>query len=112
MTEIYNKYSEYGFEILAFPCNQFLNQEPYDDAWIENFARGKYGAKYPMFHKIDVNGDNAHDVFRFLRRHSSLYNNSTGQVGDISWNFGKFLVDINGQVISYHAPNANLPAIT
>jgi glutathione peroxidase len=112
MTDIYTKYSEYGLEILAFPCNQFLNQEPYDDAWIENFARGKYGAKYPMFHKIDVNGDNAHDVFRFVRRHSSLYNNQTGVVGDISWNFGKFLVGQDGQVISYHLPNADLAAIT
>ncbi len=65
-----------------------------------------------MFHKIDVNGDNAHDVFRFLRRNSTLYNSTTGEVGEISWNFGKFLVDPNGHVISYHLPNANLTAIT
>jgi glutathione peroxidase len=95
MTEIYDKYSDKGFQIIAFPCNQFAYQEPYDDAWIKAFAQS-YGARYPLFHKIDVNGDNAHDVFRFVRRHSSLYDPKTNEVGEISWNFGKFLVDING----------------
>ena len=88
-----------------------MNQEPYEDAWIKKFAQS-YGATYPLFHKIEVNGDNAHDVFRYVRRNSKLYDAATNTVGEISWNFGKFLVGEDGKVIDYYLPNANLPEIT
>ena len=62
-----------GFEVMAFPCNQFGGQEPGTAQEIEEFARGKYGAKFTIFEKIEVNGSNCHPIYNYLRTHSSLY---------------------------------------
>jgi len=87
---LYDKYHSQGFEILAFPCNQFGNQEPGTEAQIKEFV-SQYGVSFPMFSKINVNGDSAHPLFVFLR--GAL----PGTLGDsIKWNFTKFLCDANG----------------
>ena len=89
-----------GFSVIAFPCNQFGAQEPGTDAEILEFATSKYDATFPMFSKIEVNGDNACDLYRWLR---------TEQPGDgdsdaITWNFEKFLVNRDGQVVARFNP--------
>jgi len=82
--------------VLAFPCNQFGAQEPGSDAEILEFATSKYGVTFPMFSKIEVNGDGACDLYRWLRE-------STGGA-DITWNFEKFLVGRDGTVIERFDP--------
>ena len=85
-----------GFQVLAFPCNQFGSQEPGTPAEIEAFARGKYGAEFPIFEKIEVNGPNCHPVYNYLRTYSSLYMKDKKVASEIPWNFAKFLVDSKG----------------
>ena len=89
-----------GFAVLAFPCNQFGAQEPGTDAEILEFATSKYDATFPMFSKIEVNGDNACELYRWLRAEQP------GSAGSdaITWNFEKFLVDRNGQVVARFGP--------
>jgi len=85
---MYNKYNDQGLEILAFPCNQFGGQEPGSDADVKRFAEG-YGAKFPIFSKIDVNGPGTHPFY------ASLKSTAGGGIlgNDIKWNFGKFVID-------------------
>ncbi len=87
-----------GFEILAFPCNQFGGQEPGSNDVIRDTARA-YGAEFRFFDKIDVNGPRAHPLYRFLKQRA------TGVLGQgIKWNFTKFLVDRNGQPVRRYGP--------
>src|SRR3954453_19893608 len=96
---LHRELSPRGFAVLGFPCNQFGNQEPGDAAQIEQFCSRNYAVTYPMFAKIDVNGNNAHPLFRYLTNaRSSLLGPS------IKWNFTKFLVDRTGKVVARHAP--------
>jgi len=96
-----------GFSVLGFPCNQFGGQEPGDAAQIEQFCTGNYAVSFPMFAKIDVNGDNAHPLFAYLK------NAKSGLLGSsIKWNFTKFLVDRSGKVVARHAPTARPEALT
>lgn len=89
-----------GLRILAFPCNQFGSQEPGTNEEIKEFAQGKYGAKFDLFAKIDVNGNNAHPLWKYLqtKQKGTMWN-------AIKWNFSKFLIDKNGQPVSRYAPN-------
>ncbi len=97
--DLYEKYQAQGFEILDFPCNQFANQAPGDDGEIHSFCTGRYGITFPQFSKIDVNGKNESPLFRYLKSQKS------GIMGrNIKWNFTKFLVDKNGNVIDRFAP--------
>jgi glutathione peroxidase len=90
-----------GFAVLGFPCNQFGGQEPGDAAQIEQFCSTNYAITFPMFAKIDVNGDKAHPLYKFLK------NEKSGLLGSsIKWNFTKFLVDRSGKVVARHAPTA------
>jgi glutathione peroxidase len=90
-----------GFSVLGFPCNQFGGQEPGDSRQIEQFCSTNYAITFPMFAKIDVNGDNAHPLYQYLKSAKS------GLLGpSIKWNFTKFLVDRAGRVIARHAPTA------
>lgn len=100
MEEIYRQYKDQGLEILAFPCNQFGAQEPGDAEEIKNFCSLNYDVSFPMFHKVDVNGDNTAPVFSFLKE--SL----PGILGSkaVKWNFTKFLVDKNGNPKARYAP--------
>jgi glutathione peroxidase len=81
--------------VLAFPCNQFGNQEPGTDTEILEFATSKYDATFPMFSKIEVNGDGACELYQWLK---------SEQPGDITWNFEKFLIDRDGKVVARYAP--------
>ncbi|CAL0326884.1 unnamed protein product [Lupinus luteus] len=94
LTELYSKYKDKGFEILAFPCNQFLNQEPGSSQDAHEFACTRYKAQYPVFAKIRVNGQAAAPVYKFLKAHKSGFLGSS-----IKWNFTKFLVDNEGHVL-------------
>lgn len=86
--------------VLAFPCNQFGAQEPGSDAEILEFARSKYQVNFPIFAKIEVNGDAAAPLYRFLREGAPEEDGST----EITWNFAKFLVDAQGQVRKRWSP--------
>lgn len=98
---LYQKYHERGFEILGFPCNQFGKQEPGDSTEIGAFCQRNYGVSFPMFAKVEVNGDNAHPLFRHLKRQAP------GVLGteSIKWNFTKFLIARDGRVVKRFAPN-------
>uniref|UniRef100_A0A0E0KTQ9 Glutathione peroxidase n=1 Tax=Oryza punctata TaxID=4537 RepID=A0A0E0KTQ9_ORYPU len=91
-----------GFEILAFPCNQFGGQEPGSNEEIVQFACTRFKAEYPIFDKVDVNGNNAAPLYKYLK------SNKGGLFGDsIKWNFSKFLVDKEGRVVDRYAPTTS-----
>ncbi|MGC2777914.1 MAG: glutathione peroxidase [Bradyrhizobium sp.] len=95
-----------GFAVLGFPCNQFGAQEPGTAEEIGAFCAGKYDVTFPLFAKIDVNGADAHPLYRFLK------GEKTGLLGSaIKWNFTKFLVDRTGHVVSRHAPTTTPEAL-
>jgi len=89
----YEKYKDQGFVILGFPCNQFHSQEPGTDAEIKQFCTSKYGVTFPMFDKIDVNGDNRAPLYVWLAGAGSPF------PGDITWNFNKFLIGKDGTIL-------------
>lgn len=94
LAEVYSKYKDEGLEILAFPCNQFLRQEPGPSEAIQEVACTRYKAEYPIFQKVRVNGPDTAPVYKYLKA------NSSGFLGSrIKWNFTKFLVDKEGLVI-------------
>ncbi|MBA4494695.1 glutathione peroxidase [Paenactinomyces guangxiensis] len=101
LQELYEQYREDGLEILAFPCNQFMNQEPGTDAEILEFCSLNYGVTFPIFSKIDVNGDQAHPLYKYLCKEAP------GLMGSkaIKWNFTKFLVNRKGEVVKRVASN-------
>ena len=99
LQELYEKYADEGFVVLDFPCNQFLGQAPGSDAEINEFCTLKYATTFPRFKKVDVNGDNAEPLFNYLK------NEKRGSMGRaIKWNFTKFLVDRDGNVVKRFAP--------
>jgi glutathione peroxidase len=99
LQELYQKYGSRNFEILAFPCNQFANQEPGTDKEIGSFCSLNFGVTFPVMAKIDVNGSTAHPLFKYLQE------KSPGILGKaIKWNFTKFLVDKKGNIVSRFAP--------
>lgn len=104
---MYNKYKSQGFEVLAFPCNQFGAQEPGTEKEIKAFA-ARYGAKFPMFSKIEVNGDGAHPLYKYMK------DTQKGFLGinQVKWNFEKFLVDKSGKCVKRFAPTDSPLSIT
>ena len=123
---MYEKYADKGFIILDFPCNQFANQAPGTDDEIQKFCTAKYSVKFPIFKKIDVNGENASPLFTYLKNASGYkgvkghpfkslvmkmiggISKSTKDKNDIRWNFTKFLVGRDGNVIDRYEPMASL----
>ena len=105
---LYQKYHGKGLEILGFPCNQFGAQEPGTEKEIESFCEVNYGVTFPLFAKVDVNGDDAAPLYRHLKKAKP------GLLGSeaIKWNFTKFLVDRSGNVVERYAPNAEPESIT
>jgi glutathione peroxidase len=97
---LYRKHKEEGFAVLGFPCDQFGHQEPGDEAEIKSFCSLHYDVSFPLFAKIEVNGDGAHPLYKFLK------SERTGLLGSeaIKWNFTKFLVDKQGNVVKRYAP--------
>ena len=102
---LWQKYRERGLVVLGFPCNQFGGQEPDDEAAIGEFCSLNYGVSFPMFAKVDVNGDDTHPLFAFLKAAAPGILGTEG----IKWNFTKFLVDRNGKVVDRYA-SAHKPA--
>ncbi|SMP58752.1 glutathione peroxidase [Anoxynatronum buryatiense] len=96
---MYQDYRDKGFEILGFPTNQFANQDPGSNDEIQQFCQLNYGVTFTMFEKIDVNGENAHPIFKYLKQEKKSLLGS-----DIKWNFAKFLIDSSGQVVKRYAP--------
>ncbi|PRQ26874.1 putative phospholipid-hydroperoxide glutathione peroxidase [Rosa chinensis] len=102
LSHVYEKYKTQGFEILAFPCNQFGGQEPGSNTEIKQFACTRYKAEFPIFDKVDVNGPSTAPVYQFLK------SSAGGFLGDIvKWNFEKFLVDKNGKVVERYPPTTS-----
>jgi glutathione peroxidase len=97
---LHKKYSKEGLAILGFPCNQFASQEPGTADEIKEFCRVNYGATFPLFAKVEVNGDGACDLYKHL---TTLDTKPVGP-GKISWNFEKFIVGRNGEVVARFAP--------
>ena len=97
---LHKQYKDKGFVVLGFPCDQFGHQEPGDEAEIKNFCSLTYDVSFPMFAKIDVNGSEAHPLYEWLKKEKS----GLLGIGAIKWNFTKFLVDREGQVIKRYAP--------
>lgn len=89
-----------GFAVLGFPCNQFGKQEPGDAEEIKKFCSLTYDVDFPMFNKVDVNGDDAHPLYKYLKQEAKGMLGSKG----IKWNFTKFLVDKKGQVVKRYGP--------
>ncbi|KDP25446.1 hypothetical protein JCGZ_20602 [Jatropha curcas] len=102
LNQLYEKYKDKGLEILAFPCNQFGEEEPGSNDEIAEFVCTRFKSEFPVFDKIEVNGENASSLYKFLK---------SGKWGifsdDIQWNFAKFLVDKNGQVVDRYYPTTS-----
>jgi glutathione peroxidase len=100
LEKLYEKYADRDFAVLGFPCNQFGKQDPGNNGEIREFCQLNYGVSFPMFAKIDVNGDAAHPLFQYLKKAAP------GILGSekIKWNFTKFLVGRDGVVIDRFAP--------
>ncbi len=104
---LYQTYRDRGLEILGFPCNQFREQDPGEDSEILSFCQKNYGVSFPMHRKIEVNGDGTDPLFRFLK------SSAPGILGSqsIKWNFTKFLVDRQGNVLRRFAPSTKPEAL-
>lgn len=99
LQQLYDKYQSEGLEILGFPCNQFASQETGSNDEISNFCQLNYGVTFTMFQKVDVNGNNAHPLYKYLKSQKG------GMLSkEVKWNFTKFLVDKEGNVIKRYAP--------
>ncbi|SEA37926.1 glutathione peroxidase [Microbulbifer marinus] len=97
---LHNKYKDQGLAVLGFPCNQFGKQEPGSDDEIQQFCELNYGVSFPVYAKLDVNGDGAHPLFVQLKKQAPGILGTEG----IKWNFTKFLVNRDGQVVKRFAP--------
>jgi len=100
MESVYEKYKDKGFEVLAFPANEFGAQEPGSDAEIKEFCSSKYNVTFPIFSKIKVKGDETHGLYKYLTSKDT----NPKFAGDIPWNFAKFLVNRKGEVIARFEP--------
>lgn len=125
LQDVYEKYKDRGFEILDFPCNQFLHQAPEEVSQINSFCTLNFGTEFPRFAKIDVNGKNADPLYVWLKDQApeDIGNEETmafekkikiftlaNKKSDIKWNFGKFLIDQSGNVVKRYSP-AFLPEL-
>jgi glutathione peroxidase len=101
LEKLYEEKRDKGLEILGFPCNQFLNQDPGNDDQISEFCSLNYGVSFPMFAKVEVNGENTHPLYKLLKSEAK------GVLGteNVKWNFTKFLVSRDGKVVKRYAPN-------
>lgn len=99
LQELYEQYKDQGLVILGFPCNQFGNQDPGTDEEIDSFCQKNFGVSFPMFSKIDIKGENAHPLFTYLIKQVKGILTDT-----IKWNFTKFLINKQGEVIHRFAP--------
>lgn len=127
---LYEKYHENGFEVLDFPCNQFGNQAPGSSEEIASFCTSRFGVTFPQFAKVEVNGENAHELFQYLKSQKGfagfapehaltpVLNDILGKAdpdfadkSDIKWNFTAFLIDKNGEVVERFEPTTSYDVI-
>lgn len=108
LQKLYEQYQEQGLEILGFPCNQFGAQEPGTSEEAESFCQLNYGVKFPVFAKVDVNGQDAHPLFKFLKEQQP----GASEDSEIQWNFTKFLVNRSGEVVGRFEPKESPEAMT
>lgn len=99
LEKLYRKYKDKGFVVLGFPCNQFANQEPGDEKSISEGCLINYGVTFPMFSKVEVNGENAHPIYKYLKKELKGFFSSK-----IKWNFTKFLIDAEGNPVKRFSP--------
>ncbi len=128
LQDIYDELHESGLEILDFPCNQFADQAPGSDEEIHDFCTGRYGITFPQYSKIDVNGENAIPLFKWITENTKFegFNGPMGLVlspvvkkmdkdyknnGNIKWNFTKILVNRDGEIVARYEPTANVKKI-
>ncbi len=102
LEKLYQKFKDRGLVVMGFPCNQFGQQEPGSAGDIQDFCQVNYGVSFPMHAKVDVNGENAHPLFQYLKKEKKGVLSTEG----IKWNFTKFLVSRSGEVVSRYAPNS------
>lgn len=128
LQEMYDEFASLGLEILDFPCNQFANQAPGEDGEIHDFCTGRYGITFPQYHKIDVNGENAIPLYQWLTSNTGFkgfsgpsklfltpivkkmdpdYKNN----GNIKWNFTKFLISKDGEIVERYEPTDKIETI-
>ncbi|MFF2075854.1 glutathione peroxidase [Kitasatospora sp. NPDC058162] len=100
LENLQKRYAERGFTVLGFPCNQFAGQEPGSAEEIQSFCSTTYGVTFPLFEKIDVNGDDRHPLYQQL----TAVADAEGEAGDVSWNFEKFLISPDGTVAARIRP--------
>ena len=100
LENLHEKYADRGFSVLGFPCNQFMGQEPGTPGEIATFCSTTYGVTFPLFEKIDVNGQARHAIYTEL----TAVPDAEGKAGDVQWNFEKFLVNPNGEVVARFRP--------
>jgi glutathione peroxidase len=100
LQRLYEEYRGQGFEVLAFPCNQFGGQEPGSEGEIADFCETNFGVKFPLFAKVEVNGAGRHPLYAWLTSGSV----GPDQAGDVAWNFAKFLVDGEGRLVARFSP--------
>ncbi|MGB2079704.1 MAG: glutathione peroxidase [Vibrio sp.] len=123
---LHQKYKDQGFEVLGFPCDQFLNQTPEDDAGVEAFCSLNYGVTFTNFAKVDVNGDEANALFKHLKQKQPVDKQNEGtstlvakltelgqifEAGEIQWNFTKFLINREGEVVERYSPTVTADEI-
>ncbi len=108
LEKVFEKYKDQGLVVLGFPCNQFASQDPASNSEIGEFCQRNYGVSFPMFAKIDVNGSNAHPLYKYLTKEAK------GLLGTeaVKWNFTKFLVGRDGNVIDRYATATKPEAMT
>ena len=129
LEEMYEELNDKGFEILDFPCNQFANQAPGTEDEIHEFCKMKFGTKFPQFSKIDVNGDSAEPLFAYLagqkpfegfgkglknvalEKFTNANNKKFGDKAYIKWNFTKFLIDREGNVVARFEPTVDMAEV-
>lgn len=107
LQHLYSTYQDQGFTVLGFPCNQFAGQEPGTEEEIKNFCDLNYQVTFPMFSKIDVKGENAHPLYNYLVENTP----EPYRTGDIEWNFVKFLIDRQGNIIKQYSARTEPEAL-
>ncbi|MBW4716316.1 glutathione peroxidase [Saccharothrix obliqua] len=100
LERLHERYAGRGFSVVGFPCNQFAGQEPGTAEEIATFCSATYGVTFPLFEKVEVNGPGRHPVYRVLTGHAD----ASGEAGDVAWNFEKFLVSPDGEVLARFRP--------
>ena len=102
LKKFHDKYADQGLHIMGFPCNQFKNQESKCEAEIEEILRTKFKIKFQVFSKIEVNGNNCHPLYKYLRRNSELWDEKEKKAREIPWNFAKFILNADGKVVKFY----------